>query len=548
MVRPWPSRIGSGMPQNLGDSVLITWILHWGVHALTTNPQSYFHGNIFWPNANTLAYSDLLAPFVPVYGLFFGLSRDWPLALNLTILVMFGLSLVATYLLGRRLIGSTPGAVLAAFAYTFTGFHLSEWGHVQLQTLGLLPLSAYFVVRFLDQRRWWLAVASGVSTGSTMLAAVYYGLIWLVVLGILLVGYVVARRLHPGPRFLRGVLVIGAVALTLMSPALVKYAEHAEERGYEEDLGLKARDLIMPAHGSYVWNAVFTFDGTPALQEHGLYPGVTVVGLGLLGGRRLARRRVPEVDDDLAQDRSPHARLHLTLLGVAGVTGLILAMGPTVLGLPMPFRLFHWLVPGFSGIRAYTRLAVPFLLALALLAGCGLAGLLGRCGRRQGLRLAVAAAAGALVLADLAAPLVYEEFPDGPQTLAVYHRLADLPPGPVVEIPMVDPGVLPADWAYVEAPRMVRSTLDFRPRVNGYSATAPETYRPDLATFNGFPTPESLQRAAELRVRYVVIHVGEATDHGALSEADAEARIAALPDGARAERHGDSWLIDLHGP
>ena len=519
--------------------------MHWGTHALTTNPQSYFHGNIFWPNGNTLAYSDLLAPFVPVYGLFFALSRDWPLALNLTILVMFALSLVATYLLVRRLIGSTSGAILAAFAYSFTGFHLSEWGHVQLQTLGLLPLSAYFVVRFLDERRWWLAAAAGASTASTMLAAVYYGIIWLLVLGILLVGYALAKRLHPGPRFLRGVLVLGAVALALMSPALVKYAAHAEERGYEEDLGLKARDLIMPAHGSYLWNAVFTFDGRPALQEHGLYPGITVVGLGLLGARTVVRRRDAEVDHDLPQGGSADARLHLTLFGVGGLTGLVLAMGPTVLGLPMPFRLFHWLVPGFSGIRAYTRLAVPFLLALALLAGCGLSQLLVRCGRSQGRRFAVAAAACALVLVDLAAPLMYEDFPDEPQALAVYRRLADLPPAPVVEIPMVDPGVLPAEWAYVEAPRMVRSTLDFRPRVNGYSATAPETYRPDLATFNGFPAPQSLQRAAELRVRYVVIHVGDATDHAALSEADAAARISGLPAGARAERHGDSWLVDL---
>jgi hypothetical protein len=36
MLRPAPSTISESMPQNLGDSVLITWIMHWGAHALTT--------------------------------------------------------------------------------------------------------------------------------------------------------------------------------------------------------------------------------------------------------------------------------------------------------------------------------------------------------------------------------------------------------------------------------------------------------------------------------------------------------------------------------
>ncbi|MDQ3106981.1 MAG: YfhO family protein, partial [Actinomycetota bacterium] len=318
MLRPTPSRISDGMPQNLGDSVLITWVMHWGAHALTTDPLSYFNGNVFWPAGNTLAYSDLLLPFVPVYGLFFAVTGNWPLATNLTVLTMFGLALTSTYLLGRRVLGSTAGSVLAALAFTFTGFHLSEWGHIQLHTIGLLPLAAYFAIRFLDERSWWLAAATGATTAATMLAAVYYGLLWFIALAVLFVGYAAAKRFRPGPRFVGGALVIGLVAVTMLGPALYKYAQQGEERGYEEYRGLKARDLITPAFGSYLWESRFTFEGAPALQEHGLYPGVTVAVLAVGGAVATAsRRRHRPLGDRTApvrhpgEDASPDARLHL---------------------------------------------------------------------------------------------------------------------------------------------------------------------------------------------------------------------------------------------
>ncbi len=559
MLRPWPSKVSQGMPQNLGDSVLITWIMHWGAHSLTTDPLHYFDGNVFWPAPNTLAYSDLLLPFVPVYGLFFGVTQEWPLATNLTVLSMFGLSLASTYLLARRLIGSTAGSILAAVAFTFTGLHLSEWGHIQLSTLGLLPLAAYFTIRFLDERRWWTAVAAGVTTACTLLAAVYFGLLWFLALAILVLGYAVAKRFRPGPRFFPGVAVIGVVAVVLMAPALYRYAQQGERRGFEEYRGLKGRDLVTPAFGSYLWKDRFTFEGAPALQEHGLYPGVTVTLLAVVGIGAVSRgrRASPEADapmadgpvaedDDLAS--SPDAPLHLGLLAVAGTVGLVLSIGPTALGVPMPFRLFHAVVPGFSGIRVYTRLAMLFLLVLALLAGAGLARVRRAVGRgRRWPGTVVAGLAVLVVLVDLAAPVNFSPFPDDDATLAVYHRLDNRPPGAVVEIPMVDAGVLPAEWAYVEAPRMVYGTIDFHPRVNGYSATAPDTYSADLVLFNAFPTPEGVHRAFEIRVRYVVIHVGAVTDYATFSEADAQARVDALPATARAERVGNAWLVDL-GP
>ena len=42
----------------------------------------------------------------------------------------------------------------------------------------------------------------------------------------------------------------------------------------------------------------------------------------------------------------------------AGAVSLIVAIGPTFLGLPAPFRLLYDFVPGFNGMKAVSRLAV----------------------------------------------------------------------------------------------------------------------------------------------------------------------------------------------
>ena len=45
--------------RGLYDELLITWVINWVIHALTTNPLNLFQANIFYPYKNTLAYSDI---------------------------------------------------------------------------------------------------------------------------------------------------------------------------------------------------------------------------------------------------------------------------------------------------------------------------------------------------------------------------------------------------------------------------------------------------------------------------------------------------------
>ena len=46
---PLIRHFGTQLPGGPGDPQLVTWILAWGVHALTTDPFNLFNANIFYP-------------------------------------------------------------------------------------------------------------------------------------------------------------------------------------------------------------------------------------------------------------------------------------------------------------------------------------------------------------------------------------------------------------------------------------------------------------------------------------------------------------------
>src|SRR4029077_8250033 len=128
----------------------------------------------------TLAYSDLMLPAAPIYGLLLVLTSSSVAAINLLVLLMMVGTQVTTYLLAKRLTGRDDAAVLAAIAFTFSGYALGHWGHPQLQTLGLLPLGFLLLFRLLDVPTTGRAVACGVVTAALALGAQYYGLLFAV--------------------------------------------------------------------------------------------------------------------------------------------------------------------------------------------------------------------------------------------------------------------------------------------------------------------------------------------------------------------------------
>ncbi len=548
MLRMGPHTLTETFP-NLGDSVFLAWSISWTGHALATNPLHLFDANIYWPHALSLAYADNLVVALPVFGLVRALGGSWALALNVVLLSALFLSLAATYSLARWLTGRTDASILAAVAFTFGAFTLEHIGHTQLMLLGFFPLAFLLLFRYLEQRSTASALLFGAITVAMAMGALYYFAIYVVCIGVIIVGYICARRLRPGPGFVSGLLIIGAVSL-LAIPFLWGYYRLGLTRPLDLASGLKPGDLVTPVEGSILYRGLDSWaSGKSWRGEHTLFPGAAAAILAAIGATTLVlsvvRRRAPGgVSRAGSYGTIESRRIFLWLLLLAGGIAGVVALGPEVHGITMPFTYLHDSVPGFGGIRVPQRLAVPGLLAIAVLAAVGFGGATSRL--RPPIKTVLAFALGAFMLLEFAAPFTHTNLPDNQATLAVYHALTRKPAGAVVELPVTDAerqGGL--GWAYVEAPRMLYSTIDWHPRFNGYSGSWPTGYLENAAALNTLPAPDAIAAIHRLGIRYAVLHTGVYSGVQQYTEEQARQVIAGLPAGAIATRHGNSWLIDF---
>src|SRR5436190_21568007 len=64
------------------DAQLNMWIMAWDAHALTHHAAHLFDTNIFYPEARTLAYSETLLGYLPIFGPILWLGGSPALANN----------------------------------------------------------------------------------------------------------------------------------------------------------------------------------------------------------------------------------------------------------------------------------------------------------------------------------------------------------------------------------------------------------------------------------------------------------------------------------
>jgi hypothetical protein len=557
MLRRTPGELANRLPGNLGDAPLVMWILQWGGHGLRHNPIHVFNGNIFWPYPHTLAYADSMLSVAPAYGLLYGITGKWALAWNLLWIGLIGLNLGATYCLTRWLTGRTDVAIFAGLAVGFSAYVFNNAGHPQLEVIGLVPLGFLLLFKLFDRPRMTTAVLLGVVNVAIALGALYVATGYAIAVVVILVGFAVSVRARP-PRALLACLAVAGLITMIAAPSVIPYRDVEKtfgRRPLSPEWGLRPRDIVRPAVGSYLYKTL-SHDTDQGSGERHLFPGFLTLGLAAVGAVALVvdRRRRPRGrhragggEGDVVRGVPPDRRRYVVLLVVAGAVIGVLAVGAIGTSFPTPWRVVYDHVEPLSGVRVPARLALFSILAGAVLAAVGLMAIMQRISR-PAVRVAIAAIASVLLLVELAAPVPYTHIPDDPATLSVYHAMSHRPTGAVAELPIFNPGQSVNDWAYGEPARMVWATIDYHPRVNGYSGYVSPTYDSDAAIIRTIPAPAAFAKLRSMDVRYLILHVGVQTDIMMYTEDQARSIIAALPAGATVDRYDANYLVDLGKP
>ena len=513
IAHTWPLITNpAGLSRNdTHDTVLHEWILAWDAHAIATVPLNLFNTNTFYPERDTLAYSD----HIIVQGLL-GAPLLWAgaspvLAYNL--LLIFGLaltgwttSLVVTEWTGHRLAGLLSGSLMAFNAMTLTRF-----AQIQDQYLAFFPLALWAFDRLLTTPRIKYALHLA---GWFTLEALTCGYL----LAFTSLAFVAAAVVRPsewlGPRFRKVVPLLALatiLALAVLTPFLLPYWRVSREQGLTRSLAevalYSARWTDYLATGGRLHFELWSHN---FFDREGLFAGVVGAVLTLVAlGTGVAWR-----------DR--RARMAVAF----GLVALAMSFGPAF---PL-YRLVGRLFPIMAGIRGASRFGQLYLAAVAILAGFGLARLMTRYPRRS-LALGLALLLGAHVEA-LRAPISYRPFDgispifDALQTTGDDTLVACFPfPGPREAFQNVD--------------CMLASTRFWKPLVNGYSGFIPESYMRSAAALDAFPEGDTLAYLKSLGVTHVIVftnnlsapRVAHLEEHPAeleLWKADASVRIYRL--------------------
>src|SRR6266850_5114383 len=195
VVKTYPliGHFGTHLPSDLGDPLLVTWILAWGLHALSTDPWNLFNANIFYPVENTLALSEHMIAVLPVFAPAYVVTGNPIFAYNTVFFLSFILCGITMFLLVEYWKNSFWASLLAGCLFAFAPIRFAEVSHLQLYSLYWAPLTCLFLDKFLRRKRWgdltwfaicyWLQVLSSVYLGwlTTIAIGVYtlYFVIWI---------------------------------------------------------------------------------------------------------------------------------------------------------------------------------------------------------------------------------------------------------------------------------------------------------------------------------------------------------------------------------
>lgn len=270
---PLALRLADGVPHDLMDPLLNTWLLWWNAHGVPFSAE-WWTGPFFHPIPGVLSFSENLVGLAPLTTPLQWLGVRPLAAYNTAFILSFALSAFSMHLLGRAL-GLGPGpCFVAGLAYGFAPYRATHLAHLQVLSAYFIPLVFLGAHRFVEGgRRRWL-VLLGVAWILQGLTNGYYLVFVSVLLGAWLAWFV-ASMPHRGRAV--QVLLAWALACACLAPVLVHYAQWHARYGLQrrieeiESLSADVLGLFGPPRGLAHW------PGAASLApESCLFPGLTL--------------------------------------------------------------------------------------------------------------------------------------------------------------------------------------------------------------------------------------------------------------------------------
>jgi hypothetical protein len=507
------------LPGGLGDPLLVTWILAWGSHALTTDPLNLFNANIFYPVQNTLALSEHMIAVVPLFAPVYLLTGNPIAAYNTVFFLSFILCGMAMFLLVHHWTENFWASLLSGCLFAFAPIRFAELSHLQLYNFYWAPLVLLFLDKFLRSKCWRDLGCFAVCYWLAVLSSVYLGWFTTITVGVYMLYYMVHidKGLLSRMMVLRYAVFIVA-SLIILIPFHLPYYAIQQQWGFSTSLQectyWAADPLLHYLSPPYLFNDAYLSSVESYLprlryppNQQMLFPGL-VFGFLVIAGSLPVAKCLP-VGRALQLQR---------LFRVVLVSSLLLSLGPFLVilgrdtGLPLPYLLFYYLVPGFQAMRVPGRFALMAMLGASVLAALGFLRASQFLRRRWSHRevwthrfqgLLVLLWIGLFLFELGFKPLPLGSIPSGAGIPEVYRWLATRQlDGPIIELPLGQ-----SFWEALTY--MYFSTYHWLPIVNGASRFLPPTHAQLHSELSAFPSRKAAELLSAIGVKGLVLHTDQ---------------------------------------
>lgn len=507
---------------NAIDPLFYAWNLEHNFYALTHDWSKLLDTNIFYPEVNTLAFSDhLFGQTIFLFPLFF-LIKNPLIVQNFYILSTFVLSAFGVYLLTKYLTNSQPASFTAGLIYSFSLYHFDHLGQVPTTSIQWLPFAFLYLFKSFNSNKtshfflFWLFFSLN------FLSTIYYGIFLT-----LAVGLFILLKIKDSQKTIVKLLFFSLpfiVLLTITSYPYVRF--HLEQPEFKRTLEESS------------WRSANVSDylrRIPTNHDRALFPG-TVTLILTAGSLFIRKKKFPQL-------------YFISLL----IFSFILSLGPEKWGIKLPYYYLYKIFPPMQAIRVPARFGVLSILSFSVLSGISLSTLTKRMVWQKPPRMPLKGVLIAhfikqfkllkyfgngfwvnlfltlvfilVVLESSHIPLKLTKVPRLSEAPPVYHWLTQQQGNfAILELPLrtgvhsnhiedqVNKNyqeITESDNFIAETFRVYFSILHRKKMLNGYSSYFPPSYMETAEIMENFPSQEAIDLIKRRKIKYIISHTTE---------------------------------------
>ena len=288
------------LPADDPDGHLFMWTLAWNTHAFVHQPLSIFDANIFFPQRNSLAFSENLIGSALFAAPVLWLTGNPVLAVNVVSLLSVVLCGLGAYVLGRRVGLSPAAAVLAGLIFAFSPPRFLRFSQIHLTVVQWIPFALASVHAYLDGGRRRDLLLATMFTTLQVLSSGHGGMFLVVAIGLMLAYRIALGEPIVLARRLRDFGIAGALLLAPSVLFAIPYRIAQGEVGLRRSLGSWDTPIesffASPTRVDVFLMGLITDRNINGVATAWLFPGFLPLGLALaaiLAGCAVIARRAP---------------------------------------------------------------------------------------------------------------------------------------------------------------------------------------------------------------------------------------------------------------